>query len=52
MTTQLDVLNAQLAMLQNRLEGVTLQGTAQSAQINLQITQVQRQIAALPADPA
>lgn len=49
-TTQLDVLNAQIAVAQNQLTGIDLQAAAQKARINLQITSLQAQIAALPTE--
>lgn len=51
-TTQLDVLNAQLALFQNQLTNIDLQAAAQKARVNLQIAQTQVQIAAQPADPS
>lgn len=46
-TTQSDVLNAQIAVLQGQLTQADLQNTARKAQINLQITKLQDQLAAL-----
>lgn len=45
MTTQTDVLTAQLAVLQNQKAGIALQATAQEAQLDLRISQLQTQIA-------
>lgn len=50
-TTQLDVLNAQKAVLENQLTNTDLQATAQKARINLQLANLQTQIDAQPADP-
>ncbi len=44
MTTQQDVLNARIAVLQNQKTGVDLQAAAQKSTLDLQITQAQAQI--------
>lgn len=52
MTTQIDVLNAQIADLENKKAGVDTTATLQKARFDLQITNVQSQITALQNPPA